>query len=159
MQRTAERAVFSNSMRSECREQALDQSGRILRFAGWHAAALALDRAEPDALAFNPTGLGPVSAIAALVMNDGAVERSLRRGSLRYAALKLREVGAPEGAARFLERVSEDDSPGSYVHSGRVSAVPREVSALPVARSDFDEVDDDGAEHTRFFSRYSLSSD
>lgn len=149
---TAHEIAIPESSRSSLRERSLDEAGRILRFAGWYAAALALDRADPDALAV--PGGRVVRVVRAFVINEGAPKRSLRRASLRYAALKLRQVGGPEGAARFLEGVAADDGPGSYIATGSIASVPRH--RVPVGMTSFPvdgDEDGDDAERTMFLSR------
>ena len=173
MQTRAQIVFLSESRKLHLRERSLDVASRILRFSGRYAAARRLDRVDADACGVRP-GSG-VSRVDALVINEGAMERSLRRGFLQFAARKLRLVAEEEGvgefseAADFLESVARDDSPGSFVQGGMITSVPRSGSRsrIPEAaeaadvfsspddepRAFGDEDEDDGREHTAFFPR------
>lgn len=166
----AHRVVMRRDERALLRESSLDVAARVLRASGRYADALFMDRVEPAAIEGAPRGAACRAAeVNALVMNEGARERSTRRSMLRYAALRVRDEDGPESAAIFLERVALDDSPGSYVSTGQISAVaelraPSSLDEFPFSYDEdegeedqgcepFGDDEDAGAERTMFLRR------
>jgi len=168
VQTRAQIVFLARSRKLDLRERSLDVASRVLRFSGRYAASRRLDRVDADACGVAPGSGAP--SVDAFVINEGAMQRSLRRGFLRFAARKLRLVADEEGvaefseAADFLESVAGDDSPGSFVRDGMITSVPRLAarSGIPDAASSFAPFedaslafdDDDGVvERTEFFPR------
>lgn len=94
------------------RAASLELSSRVLRAVGMEDAAGYLDSVEPGALSRGSSPhlakwIGPHGA-SAIVEDAATIARSMRRGSLRYGALKLRRHGVHLEAAELLERVAAE---------------------------------------------------